>query len=100
MAVEGINIDLVKVANIAEKLSSLNTEIHTTIQNIETEVKNIQSSWDSPAQRTLATKYSKLGTIKDNFYSDLTEYANYLRNTVKEYGYTEKQINNNANEFM
>ena len=100
MAVEGIDIDLAKVSNIADKLSSLNNEIHNTLQNLETEIKNTQNHWDSAAQRGLSDKYKKIDKIKEDFYKDLSAYADYLRNTVKEYGYTEQQINNNANEFM
>ena len=100
MAVEGIDIDLVKVVNIADRLSVLNNEIHNTIQSMETEIKHTGSSWDSSAYRSLSSTYSKLGKIKEDFYKDLTAYANYLKQTAKEYGYTEQQINSSANEFM
>lgn len=100
MASEGIDIDLEKVVAIAEKLSSLNDEIHTVIQSMETEINSTPNNWNSRASKSLSSKYAKISKVKEDFYKDLGEYSKYLRNVAAEYGYTEKQINNSASEFM
>ncbi len=99
MAVEGIDIDLQEVADIAERMLSLRETIQEVLRCLNSEMKSTVDIWDSKAQQLLAQKYNKLDIKKEQYCKDLQTYAQFLLNTAKEYGYTEKNINNNASIF-
>lgn len=99
MAVEGIDIDLQYVGDMAVNIRKINTEISEELKAISNEMSRLESIWSSPAQKALNAKFNSFEERKDKFYHDLAAYADFLTETAKEYGYTETQINKNAESF-
>lgn len=100
MAVEGIDIDIREVVDVAERMISLNATMEEVLKCLDSEMKGTVDIWDSKAQQLLEQKYNKLDVKKEQYCKDLQTYAQFLLNVAKEYGYTEKTINDNASNFV
>lgn len=97
---DGIDIDLQKVADIAEKIRLLNSDVQSCLEGIEKEIKNADVIWKSNAEVQLAIQYSNFKLKQEEFHDDLEKYAQFLIDTVTGYSSTELRIDNNANSFM
>ncbi len=100
MAVEGIDIDLQFVANLATNIDKIAATMDDELKAISSEMKNLETIWNSPAENVLKTKFNSVDEKKDKFNHDLKQYAAYLRGVAEEYGQTQQTINRNAESFM
>lgn len=99
MAVNGIDIDLKSIGDIAVNMKKINAAIDDELKSISSEIDSLESIWSSPAQRALKEKFKTIGDKRDKFKHDLSAYADFLSEVAKEYGYVEKQLNRNAESF-
>ncbi len=99
MAVEGIDIDMQSVASLATNVEKIAATIDDELKAISSEMKNLETIWNSPAENVLKAKFKPIDEKRDKFSHDLKEYAAYLRNVAESYVQTEQQINRNAESF-
>lgn len=99
MAVEGIDIDIKYVADLAVNIEKISATVDEELNAINSEMKNVENVWKSSAQKSLNTKFQSINEKREKFCHDLDAYAQYLKNVAAEYGYTEQKINKNAESF-
>lgn len=100
MTVDGIDIDMDWVADIAGSMGKIGQELATVMDAINQEITSTKTIWDSDSEKALQQKYSGMKDRVAGFYHDLGKYQEFLYQTAREYGYVEKQINGNADSFQ
>lgn len=95
-----INVDVQLLGDEAVRISRLSGEINDTLQQIKGQVEKINSVWKSDAQNKLSDNYKTINNKADDFYHDLVSYGDFLKKTAEEYGYVEKKISSNAEQFI
>ena len=99
MAVEGIKISLGEVSATAGAIRTLNTSLNDKLLEIQKQMNDLASTWQSPAGETIREKFNSLVTAFENYKQIIEAYAKFLDNTVSSYEATESQIQNNASAF-
>jgi WXG100 family type VII secretion target len=100
MAVEGISIALNEVSATASSIRTLNTTLETDLENIKTEIANLESTWQSDAGETIRSKINAMETQFQEYKKIIEAYAKFLDDTVTSYQQTESAINTNASAFQ
>lgn len=100
MAIEGINITLDQVAEAANRIKTLNAELDSRLQDIQKEMNNLSSTWQSEAADTIRTNFGKSAARFPEYRKIIDSYATFLEKTVEAYTQTETAIKNNANAFL
>lgn len=100
MAVDGIDIDIDWVADIAGVMGRTGQELADVLNVINQEIVSTKTIWESDSEQALQAKYSDMKEKVADFYHDLKQYQEFLNQTAREYGYVEKQINSNADSFQ
>ena len=96
---EGINISLPEVENISKEISTINQRLTSTLEDIQSKMDSLNSTWQSEAASTLSTKVKGLTPRIEEYQKVINAYSLFLQETVKIYGEAETQINNNAQTF-
>lgn len=99
-SLDGLNIDIQVVGDIAMNIKKIRASINEELQNIHNEMEFVEGQWKSDASTELKNKYQNFEKKTENFDDDLKAYAEYLFNVAKEYGYVEKEITTYAESFM
>lgn len=99
MAVEGIKISLGEVSATAGAIRTLNTSLNDKLLEIQKQMNDLASTWQSPAGETIREKFNGLVPAFENYKQIIEAYAKFLDNTVSSYEATESQIQNNASAF-
>ncbi len=96
---EGISIALEEVSQTASTIRTLNTSMNTTLENIKTEMNNLQNSWQSRAGDNIRQRFNTMSASFEEYRKIIESYATFLDDTVTTYKSTEDSINANADAF-
>ena len=99
---DGIEISLEQVRQVAQTISGLNRSLEERLNEITRDMKSLQESWKSPAAETIQNKFTSYSQkYFDTYKNVIDSYVNFLNKTVADnYEQTEATINNNASQFM
>ena len=98
MAVDGIDIDIIKTAEILPRISKLNQDMTNQLNDI-VQLFNIDEYWSSDAANELKGVFADIKNTVDVFHEQLGGYELFLKRTLEEYGITERTTKKNAETF-
>lgn len=96
---EGISISLGEVTRTAGTIRGLNTNLKARLEEIHSEMKALESTWNSDASTSIRNNFNAFSPRFEEYFKVVESYANFLDFTVTSYDTNETQINNNANLF-
>ena len=76
----------------SRNIATIKSNVQTTMQNIEAEMRKMKNDWDSEAANAFISKF--LG-LKDNFeayYKVIEQYSKFLETTATTYTQTDSEI--------
>lgn len=97
---EGIQITLAEVSNTAQTIRRLNTQMAEELKQMQQEMNQLASTWQSPAAETIRGKFNGMRVIFDNYGEIVGSYAKFLDNTVLSYESCEQNIQQYAASFQ
>ena len=97
---EGISISLEEVSQTANTIRTLNTSMNTTLENIKTEINNLQNTWQSRGGDNIRNRFNTMSASFEEYRKIVDSYAMFLDDTVSTYKSTEDSINANADAFQ
>ena len=78
-----IRVDTGRVAEIANKLDSLNEELQTNLKGVQTTITNLESSWTGNAANSTREAINEFANDYFQNYHDLiNQYVEFLRKNV------------------
>jgi len=95
----GILINWNEVRATATTIRGLNEKLALNLQDIKTQMNNMNSSWESDASNTIIANFNALAPKFDNYREVVDSYSKFLDTTATSYQDTDQAINNNANAF-
>lgn len=95
-----INIDYEMIGEQGTVIKKISSEIREELNKIYEGMKNVNNVWKSPAQSVIENNVRDTSIKVENFYKELDGYSNFLSKTAEAYGYVEKKIKSNADNFM
>jgi len=91
-----IHIDTGKVVAAANRISTLNNEIDSEFDTLETAVGRLNQSWYSRASHVVIDRfYSIKNNFKDSRYKVMQDYGDFLKQPVSE-GYNAAETGNTS----
>ena len=99
MAVEGIDIDVELLEDIADNIRQLEECLRAEFEAIKVEIRSVRNIWKDPAGELYVDHVEELDDNNGKFCHDLNEYARFLNIVAGEHRNVEKQIQQNADSF-
>ncbi|MCD5324192.1 MULTISPECIES: pore-forming ESAT-6 family protein [Pontibacillus] len=99
MSVEGIHISLGEVQKTAGSIRTINQNLALRLEEIQKEMNNLSSTWQSDASETIRANFNALAPKFETYREVVDSYAKFLDNTVTNYEAAETSINSNAQAF-
>lgn len=99
MAIAGLKITTEEVTATASTIRSLNVSLNEKLENIRTQMNNLQSTWQSEGGTVIVESINEKRTAFENYHEVVDSYAKFLDNTVQAYESSEKVVSNNAQAF-
>lgn len=95
-----INVNYQMLGEQGTVIKKINSEIQEELKKIKEEIGSTNTIWKSPAQSVLESKFNGIDNKVTQFYDELNGYADFLIKTAEAYGFVEKKIQKNADNFM
>lgn len=92
----GINISLQEITDSASRITTLNSNLHETLQNMKKEMNMLNDSWISDAARETIRKFNLVSLRFDKQKEVIDAYTKFLLLTVSSYDSLESTITANA----
>lgn len=99
MAIEGIQITLGQLTQVAGNIRSLNSNLTACLEEIKAQMNNLSESWASESSETIRANFNKHATHFEEYRQVIDSYAKFLDSTVSAYETAETAINSNASSF-
>lgn len=99
MATDTINISLSEVTAIANKITSLNDDLSSRLEQIKTALVNLESTWSSDASQTIVEKMNQMDPRFKEYKEVVESYSQFLHQTVQMYDDAETQLQSYASSF-
>ena len=99
MAIEGIQITLGELTQVASTIRTLNTSLTTCLEEIRSQMNALANDWSSESSETIRAKFNAHATHFEEYRTVVDSYAKFLDDTVTAYDVAENSINSNANSF-
>ena len=96
---DGINISLAEVSATAASIRSTNSNLANTLQQIKTQMNNLQNSWQSDAGNTIRERMNAMQPRFEQYREVVESYSKFLDQTVTAYNATESNVNSAASSF-
>lgn len=96
---EELQISLAEVTQTSAKLRTLNQDLNTKLLDMNQQIKELESWWQSPAASTIQMKFNSMLPAFENYRSIIDAYAKFLDQTVATYESLETAINQQATSF-
>ncbi|RJX39133.1 WXG100 family type VII secretion target [Paenibacillus pinisoli] len=96
---DGIDISFAEVSRTAESIRTINGSLKDKLNEVKTQMNNLNNSWQSEAGTTIRNNFNKFSAKFDEHFEVIQAYSKFLDHTVSEYTANETRINNNADKF-
>ncbi|MCM1181372.1 MAG: hypothetical protein NC347_14035 [Clostridium sp.] len=100
MAVEGIDIDVKLLEDIADNINRLEECLKTEFEAIKVEIHSVRNIWKDPAGELYVNRAEEFDDSNGKFCHDLKAYALFLNMVAGEHRTVEKQIQQNAESYF
>lgn len=94
-----IKITFEEVRTKASEIRTCNTNLNQALEDIKTNISNLDAQWTSDASETIRSKINGMKSKFTTYYDIIEEYAKFLDTTASTYETTEATINANAGQF-
>lgn len=96
---DGIRISTQALMDTAEKVRQINNNLDSKLEDINTNMKNLNNTWKSDAASDITAAMNALKPRFEEYKSVVESYAKFLVNTAQNYETTEGTIQSNAGAF-
>lgn len=96
---DSIKISTQVLVDTADKIRSINNELSTKLQDINTSMNDLEATWKSDAASSIRDAMNALKPRFEEYNTVVESYAKFLVDTAQTYDDTETQIDNNAKLF-
>ena len=86
--------------NWATKISADNDKLLQQLEDINTKINSLSSSYQSDASSTIRDKITGMKPRFDQYHQVIDSYARFIRSTGEAYRGTENINNNTASDFL
>ncbi|MCF0260937.1 MAG: WXG100 family type VII secretion target [Erysipelotrichaceae bacterium] len=80
----------------AAGLTSMSLQLQELFNSVGQDINQLSGSWNSPAQKSLQTRFESLVPVFRQYCAKLDSYANYLQSTASAYSENEQMLSNAA----
>lgn len=95
----GINISTSEVRTGADAIEIINKNLTTNLDEINIEMKNLESVWDSDASRSIKSKFTTFQKSFEEYKQVVESYVRFLRDSAGAYEGVETNLQNYADSF-
>ncbi|MCF0259663.1 MAG: WXG100 family type VII secretion target [Erysipelotrichaceae bacterium] len=85
-----------ELAGQASGLTSMSLQLQELFNSIGQDIHQLSGSWNSPAQKSLQTRFESLIPVFRQYCAKLDSYAGYLQSTASAYAENEQMLSNAA----
>ncbi|MBR0133371.1 MAG: pore-forming ESAT-6 family protein [Lachnospiraceae bacterium] len=98
--VEGIQITLGELTQVASTIRTLNTNLNSCLEEIQRKMNALSESWSSEASETIRAKFTSTASHFEEYRAVIDSYAKFLDETAAAYDSAETSINSEAQLFQ
>lgn len=95
---DSITITLEDLTAAANEIKTVNTNMQSTVSDINTEIKAVSESWQSDASTAFNEKFVAFMRVFDDCKKAIDNYAKFLDDTVIAYQEADAAIKNATNQ--
>lgn len=98
--IEGIDIDPKIVLEISNKISTIRSQIKSSLDSIKVGMDETEVYWKSDARTVLTENYENVKSIEDKFFDELNNYSVFLKEVASDYTDVDRKAKSVLDEIL